>query len=57
MDTPGKAPRFRERGTEIRTSNRTMKEEESRKELMRLVDYYEQMAISYENLAKSKTRN
>jgi len=56
MDYHAKAARFRENAKEIRTSTATITGEGTRKELMRLVDYYEQMATTYEDLAKVKTR-
>lgn len=55
MDNPGRAARFRERAKEIRSSTATIKSEGARKDLMRLVDYYEQMAGTYDDLAKPKT--
>lgn len=55
MDYAGKAARFRERAQEIRGCTATIKGEDSRKEAMRLVGYYEQMAASFERLAKPQT--
>ena len=57
MDYRKKAALFRESAKEIRTCTATMNGEENRKGLMRLVDYYEQMATIYEDLAKLKTRD
>jgi len=55
MDYQAKAARFRECAKEIRTSSAALTGAETRKELMRLVNYYEQMATTYEDLAKVKT--
>lgn len=54
VDYRGKALVFRQSAKEIRTCTSTIKGETARKELMRLVDYYEQMAASYEEMAKLK---
>jgi hypothetical protein len=56
MDYQARAARFRECAKEIRSSTAAMTGAQTRNELMRLVDYYEQMATTYEELAKVKTR-
>lgn len=54
MDYGRKAAIFRASAQEIRSSAAAMRGKDSREQLMKIVDYYEQMAATYDDLGKLK---
>lgn len=56
MDYGRKAAIFRASAKEIRSSAAAMTGTDSRDQLMKIVDYYEQMATTYDDLEKLKAQ-